>query len=107
MTAASTTQTKTPMGDTEYADWLKDEMKLGDAAIDGIKIVGGLTKLSMWANKDDKTFNSLKLDLLKGIGSMTPAVGIKTDANYKPPVYMPGAPICISSEAMHCMHWGF
>ena len=56
------------MDATEYDTWLKGEMKLKDAAVNGIKIVGGLTKLSMWANKDDKFFNSLKLDLLKGIG---------------------------------------
>ena len=81
MAAASIVQAKTLMGDAEYNTWLKGEMKLKDAAVNRIKIVGGLTKLLIWANKDDESFNSLKLDLLKGIGSMSAEVGVPTNAN--------------------------
>ena len=67
--AANPVQAKTPLaGGDPYKEWLKDEMKLGDAAIRGFDIVGGLTEIDMWANKDDKTFEELKYDLLKGIG---------------------------------------
>ena len=72
--AASEVQTQTPLGgNPEYDTWLKDEMKLGDAAVNGIHIVGGLTEIKMWANKDDKTFEELKYDLLRGLGNTVEA----------------------------------
>ena len=100
--AASEVQTQTPLGGgPEYDTWLKNEMKLGDAAVNGIKIVGGLTEIKMWANKENKTFGDLKYDLLKGIGTVTNAVGTEGSRNYIAAKYTPGAPIRISDEAMY------
>ena len=96
---------KPPIGAPEYDTWLKDEMKLSIAAVNGIKVVGGLTEISMWENKEDNTFESLKYDLLKGIGTVTAAVGNKGADDYVPAKYIPGAPIRISSEAMHRMRF--
>ena len=78
-------------------------MELGDAAIRGFDIVGGLTEIDMWANKDDKTFEELKYDLLKGHGKTVEAKGNIGDNGYVPARYYAGAPIRISGESMHRM----